>query len=186
MVRSTALVSLVLLAAGALGCPSLAALECQGSGCADAASDGRPVGVDASARDAGADAAAETSEAGAQGIRCADGGVFCEPTSQECCVRQGSSCVARVANSCSMGTDIFCDDPSQCAGDPCWICLGKSGDLLGASCAHADLVNWGCGKTGALPLCRASGECEAGTTCEPLAVVGFASSPDASWFSACQ
>jgi hypothetical protein len=101
------------------------------------------------------------------GIRCGDGGTYCAARSQECC----------------QGTDIVCDDETDCAGQLCCINFDQSRSLLGTQCASS------CPSGGPnghwLELCdpRAAA-CTTGT-CTPLSVQP---SPPLSetWFNACQ
>src|ERR1700722_8133897 len=61
----------------------------------------------------------DASEDTAFGIRCDDGGVFCNPRTQECCLASDASlsCLTLGMNACSStGTDIFCDDSADCDG----------------------------------------------------------------------
>ncbi|HEY8041142.1 MAG TPA: hypothetical protein VIF15_15150 [Polyangiaceae bacterium] len=168
---------------GAIGCASLSALECQGDACNDGAA------VD-SAADAIADAAGDaTTDAGAaDGIFCGQG-AFCPARSQECCLPGNGPPSCTTLSGCHLGTDIFCDDPSQCpGGGTCWICVNGQG-FQGTSCDFAgDIVDAdGCNQSNALALCHPStSQCEGGTTCRPFAVAGFDAGADASWFYACQ
>src|ERR1700735_5432819 len=92
-------------AAALAGCPSLSALECQGTACAEAGATGG----------GGAEAG------GVTGVACGTGGV-CHAPKEECCspAEKPLTCVASLQ--CNGGSDIFCDDPSQCGGAPCWLC----------------------------------------------------------------
>jgi hypothetical protein len=155
------------------GCPSLDALECHGSACTD----GSTV----------ADGA--TGEAGSptNGILCG-GGTRCTPAAQECCFEGTSGTQSCAATFVCSGSDIFCDDPSQCpGGGTCWICITTQG-FQGTSCDYQnDIVhNDHCDQTTALALCHDSSQCEGGTTCKPLPVAAFDAGADASWFEACQ
>jgi len=122
------------------------------------------------------------------GIRCADGGTYCEPLAQICCLRasQGSECVSTApgADPCQGFTSIRCDDPADCgdAGLSCCISLNPQQYLLetrcGVSCPDA-------GGPLSFALCDplAAATCSPGTTCRPLPVGNFA---DPEWFHACQ
>jgi hypothetical protein len=169
MLERVLTIAAICAALASTGCPSLDALECHGTGCTDAsAADGATVQRDAST------------------IFC--GASSCAPPAYECCFENAqTSCVS--TDSCNGGSDIFCDDPSQCPdGGSCWICINGQG-FQGTSCNYeGDIVgNWNCSKTnGALPLCHSTNQCSSGTTCRPLAVDGFDAGADESWFSACQ
>jgi hypothetical protein len=155
-----------------VGCPSLDALECHGSACADGS-----VGGDGAAGDTGSPS----------GIFCG-GGSSCNPAIQECCVGASGSTTCITPSTCSGGTDIFCDDPSQCPnGGTCWICINAQG-FQGTSCDYAnDIVAVDhCSQTTAHALCHDSSQCEGGTTCKPLDVLGLDAGTGAAWFQACQ
>jgi hypothetical protein len=158
------------LAGAALaGCPSLSALECQGAACVDGGGGG---GVEAG---------------GARGIACG-GGSACAAPQDECCVPSSGppSCV--VALQCSGGTDVFCDDPSQCGGAPCWLC--NAGGFQGTSCAYEeDIVKAdGCNDPkDVYRLCHSTSQCDAGQVCIALPIVlTGADAGGASWLYACQ
>jgi len=143
--------------------------------------------------DASAAAEASTTEAST-----ADGGtsgVFCPPDlpcaapTQECCLASNgtTSCVA--TGSCNNGSDIYCDDPGQCAdAGTCWICIDGAQGFQGTSCHYqSDIVAlWHCDMSTAMRLCHSSSQCPGGTTCQPVAVPELDAGPDASWLSACQ
>jgi hypothetical protein len=150
------------------GCPSLDALECHGSGCEDGS---------------------VASEAGSPstGIFCGSG-TSCTPATQQCCLLSSGATACVPTSSCAGGSDIFCDDPSQCpGGGTCWICINAQG-FQGTSCDYAnDIVrNDGCDQTTAMALCHTSSECEGGTTCKPLDVPVLDAGTGGSWFQACQ
>jgi hypothetical protein len=92
-------------------------------------------------------------------------------------------------STCNGGSDIFCDNPSQCPdAGTCWICINDQG-FQGTSCDYeGDIVgNWHCSQTnGAQPLCGSTSQCASGATCEPLAVDGLDAGSGKSWFSSCQ
>src|SRR5258708_39661193 len=74
------------------------------------------------------------------GIRCGDGGIYCAAQSQECCLTSTNalSCVSpNAANACLQGTDIVCDDKTDCAGQLCCINFDRSRSLLGTQCASS-------------------------------------------------
>jgi hypothetical protein len=140
-----------LAAALFLGCPSLSALECQGSGCGSPSEGG-----------AGAGSALD--------IGCGPAG-SCGAPSEECCLtfQKAPACVA--ALQCTGGTDIFCDDSAQCGGAPCWLC--NAGGLQGASCNYQeDIVQtYHCtNPKDVYRLCRSSSECDAGSSCVPIPI----------------
>ena len=157
------------------GCPSLDALECHGSACGDGAA------ADASQADSPAVDGAD----GNDGATIYCGASSCTPPGSECCLANGqTSCVS--LNGCNGGSDIFCDDPSQCpGGGTCWICI-TAGGFQGTSCNYqGDIVgNWHCDMTNALPLCHSPGQCGDAATCAPLAVAELDAGQ--SFFSACQ
>jgi hypothetical protein len=167
------MLALACAALGSAGCPSLDALECQGAACTDGATaadgangDGGPTGA---------------------GIFCG-GDPACTPGAQECCLRPDgtTSCVA--TGTCSNGSDIFCDDPSQCpGGGTCWICVNAQG-FQGTSCDYPDdiVANDHCDQTTARALCHSSSQCEGGATCQPLPVQVLDAGAGATWFQACQ
>jgi hypothetical protein len=162
------------LAAATAGCPSLDALECHGGACGDAA--------------AGTDGASGDSGPSSGGIYCGAGGP-CTPPTNECCFEYTTSSTSCKATFSCNGSDIFCDDPSQCAGgSTCWICITTQG-FQGTSCDYQnDIVkNDHCDQSTAKALCHDSSQCEGGTTCQPLPVLGFdAGAGGDSWFHACQ
>jgi hypothetical protein len=183
--RARTLAAAVAAAAAGLasaGCPSLDALECHGAGCED----GSAAGDGAAAEGAGGDGSAAESGSPQAQILCG-GGAWCTPPHDECCLDQSGSTACTSINGCS-GSDIFCDDPSQCpGGGTCWICVNSQG-FQGTSCDFdGDIVaNDHCDLTNALALCHSSTQCEGGTTCQPFAVTGFDAGAGASWFRACQ
>jgi hypothetical protein len=123
------------------------------------------------------------------GVRCADGGSYCEATSQLCCLHANpgySECVAGGPGTspCQGATSIYCDDPADCR-DPdlaaCCISLNDQLYLLQTQCSAScpDAGGWSV-------LCdpNASPVCPPGTTCKSLYVGNYQSSPG--WFHACQ
>jgi hypothetical protein len=129
--------------------------------------------------------------AGDRGIRCADGGTFCLPSEQVCCLHasQGSQCedAGPGVDPCAGYTSIRCDDPADCgdAGLGCCISLNQQSYLFETACyltcpaSNSEGVPW-------VSLCDPSvrSSCPPGTTCQPFHVENFASQPG--WFSACQ
>lgn len=120
------------------------------------------------------------------GIRCGDGGIYCAARSQECCLSSTNalSCVGtNAANACLQGTDIVCDDETDCAGQLCCINFDQSRSLLGTQCASSCPSGGPNGRW--LELCDPSGPACTGGTCTPLSV-----QPNpplsATWFYACQ
>jgi hypothetical protein len=140
--------------------------------------------VDAGASDAGVEGGASESGATVSRIRCAtNDSVYCEAGTEECCFTgtEDLSCVDRRASDpCPQGTDIVCDDPSDCPnGDVCCMQLDTSNDVLGTSC-----ISGGC-PSGETELCASdSGMCSVGQ-CEALGVMPVPPfSP--SWFYGCK
>ena len=149
------------------GCPSLSALECQGAGCQDGGGGGEAA-------------------VGAGGIACG-GGTTCRAPQEECCARLQGSPTCVPALSCNGGSDIFCDDPAQCGGAPCWLC--NRGGFQGASCNYtSDIVQaYGCTNPQDIyRLCHSTSECDAGTTCVPLGIVPPGVDAGEVWFYGCQ
>ena len=159
----------LLAAAGVVGCPSLSALECQGASCADGGAAGGDGG-------------------GVRGIACGAGS-SCAPPGQECCLAAQGAASCVVAQSCNGGSDIFCDDPSQCAGAPCFLC-NAGGTFQGTSCRYQeDIVqNYKCtSASDVYRLCHATSQCDAGTTCKPFPFsLPLPGGDGGSWFFACQ
>jgi hypothetical protein len=121
---------------------------------------------------AGEDAAPPTP----QGIRC--GGSLCTPGSQECCLgaQNTLSCTSTsLSDPCPQGTDIPCDDPSDCSSGVCCMTQDGQGDLLGTVCAAA------C-SGGEIELCAPGGTCTQGK-CSSIAVQP---DPPLTGFYACQ
>ena len=87
------------------------------------------------------------------------------------------ACVSTAAG-CPNGTDIFCDDPSDCPGAVCCIQRDSAGSLLGTAC----LAQCPAGQT---ELCAPQGGTCTKGSCGPLTVL-----PDPplspSWFYGCQ
>lgn len=159
------------------GCPSLDALECHGGACDDAAA------VDGAASEGGATEGGSSSG----GIFCGAGAATCKPPANECCFQPGGSTACTSLFGCT-GSDVFCDDPSQCTdGGACWICINAQG-FQGTSCDYqGDIVNNDhCNASNAMQLCHSSDQCSGGTTCQPLDVAGFDAGGGATWFHACQ
>jgi hypothetical protein len=124
-----------------------------------------------------------------RGVRCADGGTYCEASSQLCCLHasQGySECVAGGPGTspCQGETPIYCDDPADCP-DPdlgaCCISLNDQTYLLQTQCSAScpDASGWSL-------LCdpNTPPTCPPGTTCKSLSVGEYRSSPG--WWHACQ
>jgi hypothetical protein len=179
MLERARTIAVACAALASAGCPSLDALECHGTSCADAAAGDGTTGGDAYA----------LSEAAAG----PDAGIFCGPSEacvppgNECCVTDDAGPSCTPVTGCG-GTDIFCDDPSQCpGGGTCWICINVQG-FQGTSCDYqGDIVaNDHCDPTTALPLCHSSSQCEGGTTCKPIDVPALDAGTGTSWFRACQ
>jgi hypothetical protein len=114
------------------------------------------------------------------GIRCAQGGPSCIAGPQECCeASNGSlSCISASEGCNQGGTDIFCDEPSQCGGQACCIDLQAQGnDLLGTACMAS------CPSPQITLCARSNGTCAGGLQCKPL-TVGAPFGND--WFYGCQ
>jgi hypothetical protein len=152
------------------GCPSLSALECQGASCDDGGTSG------------GGDAG----PGGVRGLACG-GGTTCQAPREECCI-SAQSVASCTTQGCNGGSDVYCDDPSQCGGAPCWLC--NANGFQGTSCDFAtDIVkNWGCSAGHEVyRLCHTSSQCDAGATCAPLPIsVRGLDGGGATWFMACQ
>jgi hypothetical protein len=122
----------------------------------------------------------ESDDGGASGIRCSQGGPTCTPESQECCFASDKSlsCIS-ASKGCTNGTDIDCDQPSQCpSGQTCCISLQDAGsDLLATGCMDS------CPSTETTLCARSNGTCAGGLQCKPL-VVGAPFGDD--WFYGCQ
>jgi hypothetical protein len=165
------------------GCPSLDALECHGASCDDAAVPGEGGVADVAASDTGG------GEGGASHDRifCGAGAATCVPPADECCLENSGGTACTSIFSCN-GSDVFCDDPSQCPdGGACWICV-NSGGFQGTSCDYqGDIVNNDhCNASTAKQLCHSSGQCTGGTTCQPFDVAAFDAGTGDTWFHACQ
>lgn len=167
--RSEHLVAAILFGATA-SCANLGALLCQGDGCSDAS----------------ADSSIAAGDGAAPGIGCGAAGT-CGPPAQECCIEPGGAPACVGAQTCSGGSDVFCDDPRQCSGGPCWICINSQG-FQGTSCKYqGDIVgNWHCDMTTTMQLCHLTSQCPSGETCKPLPVEGLDAGAGETWFSACQ
>jgi hypothetical protein len=113
------------------------------------------------------------------GIRCAQGGTACTAGPQECCeASNGSLSCISASGGCNQGTDIFCDEPSQCGGQACCISLQTQGsDLLGTVCMAS------CPSPQIALCARPNGTCAGGLQCKPL-TVGAPFGSD--WFYGCQ
>jgi hypothetical protein len=138
--------------------------------------------------DAGHDSGAHDAAAVNPDIRCMhdaapspEGGAECTPNTQECCLEPNGNALCIPFDTCNTGTDIFCDKPSQCPSEPCFLCLDHSHELLGTACGAADILDQGCDAGSARIACEPNGHCEAGT-CSPLVAQPF---PEG-WFWACQ
>ena len=121
------------------------------------------------------------------GIRCAGGSESCTAGVQECCLGADGTlkCVSGGASDpCPGGTDIPCDDPSDCPGNLCCIELDRTNALLATACRSS------C--SGSQPggswreLCAAGTDTCASGTCQPLPNVMPSPPLAAGWFYACQ
>lgn len=143
---------------------------------------------DAAGQDAGADADAGgadgadtgTGEAAPGQIRC-NAGASCPSSSEECCLASDASlaCASTaVGDPCPLGTDIACDDPSDCPGAACCMALQTDQSLLGTTCEAT------C-QAGEIPLCAPGGAACAQGSCVAVPV-----KPDppftTPWFYGCQ
>jgi len=115
-------------------------------------------------------------------IRCGSSGP-CTAGTQECCMSSAStpalSCSsASDPNRCPGGTELKCDDRSDCSGNVCCIQLNASGYVLQTLCQSA------CSGTGWFELCGPGGTCGSGA-CSALTVLP---NPPLTppWFYACQ
>jgi hypothetical protein len=125
------------------------------------------------------------------GIRCADGGTYCPPSEQICCLQgsQGSQCMDTGPGlaPCMGYTSIRCDDSADCgdAGLTCCISLNQQAYLLETACYLACPATNSAGVPWA-SLCNPNGgsACPPGMTCQPLRVGNFDSQPG--WFHSCQ
>jgi len=131
--------------------------------------------------DAGEDAEPVTTVAE---IRCALDAAPCPAASQECCFASTHTLTCEstaLSDPCPGGTDIRCDDPSDCDSGVCCITLDTSNDILGTACESA------C-PTGQIELCAPDGgTCGAGTgkTCQEIVVEPFPPIRNP-WFYSCQ
>jgi hypothetical protein len=106
----------------------------------------------------------------------------------ECCLAPGGATSCTSIFGCDGGSDIFCDDPSQCPdGGACWICVNSQG-FQGTSCDYqGDIVNNDhCNASNAKQLCHSTSQCTGGATCQPFVVDGFDAGAGTTWFHACQ
>jgi hypothetical protein len=132
--------------------------------------------------DGGADAGEESGLPAGE-IRCGAGGP-CTAGPDECCMSSASpptlSCSSATSSArCPNGTEIKCDDPSDCSGgDACCLQVNSSGYILQTVCQTA------CSGTGWYELCAPAGTCSAGT-CSALTVLPNPPLTPA-WFTACQ
>jgi hypothetical protein len=178
------LLAVALLPLGALGgCASVlgvdktyALADASTSGDGGASDGGGSDGADGGTSDAATTDGGTTSGE----IRCAPGSP-CTAGTQECCLAGdgGLSCTSPTASDpCPNGTDIVCDDPSDCPGAACCLQLDTSLDLLATRCASS------C-SNGDLTACDPQGAACAQGTCTAVAV-----QPQppltSSWFYACQ
>jgi len=129
-------------------------------------------------------------EAPRTGIRCGDGGTFCDPATEECCLSQSASTLScgmlSAQDPCPNGTDIPCDDSADCkGGQACCIDLDSQDNLLGTRCASSCAAIGGGGSW--LELCAPSGgsSCASGT-CQALGNLQPAPPFTPTWFYACQ
>lgn len=97
----------------------------------------------------GVDKTYELADAGAGDVSTADGptqatpircaaGAPCSAPAQECCLAGdgGLACVSTaLSDPCPNGTDIPCDDPSDCAGGVCCLSVDPAMSVLGTRCA---------------------------------------------------
>ena len=119
--------------------------------------------------------------ASAPGIRCAPDGGLCHPGSQECCMASDYtlSCASTaLTNPCPNGTDIFCDQPADCASGACCISLDQGNDILGTKCRTS------C-QTGEIALCAPEGGTCTHGQCTALDVQPNPPIKDP-WFYSCQ
>ena len=122
----------------------------------------------------------DSHDSGEPSIQCALNAAPCAAPSEECCLTSSNTltCASTsLSDPCPQGTDIKCDDPSDCAVGVCCISLDMGSDILGTSCESS------CGN-GEVELCSPGGTCDAGS-CVALNV-----QPDPPihnpWFYACQ
>ena len=94
-------------------------------------------------------------------------GIPCTAGSEECCLSSGESlsCVSTSASDpCPNGTDILCDDPSDCPGLVCCLQTDSDDNLLGTKCQSS------CTKADSYELCAPGGSCAVGS-CTALPVL---------------
>jgi hypothetical protein len=123
---------------------------------------------------------------GDEGIRCAGGVDFCAAGAQECCLAADNSlsCVsAGSADPCPGGTDIACDDKSDCAVGLCCLHLDPGNAILGAACLAACPA--GQANDSWQELCAPGTNTCARGTCRPL-LVTTTPALASGWFSTCQ
>jgi hypothetical protein len=121
------------------------------------------------------------------GIRCGDGGVFCDPSSTECCLASNNtlSCVSAGGTACATGSDILCDDPADCTGgSTCCLQLDTQNDFLATACMASCPANgtrsvW-------LALCSPGQSSCATGTCSPLTALQPSPPFTSGWFYTCQ
>jgi hypothetical protein len=115
------------------------------------------------------------------GIRC--GTSSCNPDNRACCVDGAGSlsCVpSHGQGSCKQGTEIRCDDSSQCGGGVCCIHVGLLNTFLGTTCAPSCPSETG---SAWLEVCN-----PARPDCDHCLALGVELSPPftSTWFYACQ
>jgi hypothetical protein len=121
------------------------------------------------------------------GIRCAGGSGSCTPGVQECCLGADNTlkCVSGgVSDPCPGGTDIACDDPSDCPGNLCCIELDRTNALLATGCRASCSMSQASGSW--RELCALGANTCASGTCQPLSNVTPSPPLVAGWFYACQ
>jgi hypothetical protein len=140
------------------------------------------LGVDKHYEVAAPDAGDDARVATTTGILCALDAAPCQAGTQECCMGSDNalSCASTaLSDPCPGGTDIRCDDPSDCPNGVCCITLDTGKDLLGAQCETA------C-PTGQTELCSpSSATCPNGQRCQAIAVQPDPPIHDP-WFYSCQ
>jgi hypothetical protein len=154
--------------------------------------DGSPADHTPENPEAGSETGTARSDSGTEGgeegglpageIRCSAAGP-CTAGGEECCMSSATvpalSCSSTSdPQRCPGGTELKCDDRSDCPGNVCCIQLNASGYVLQTLCQSS------CSATGWFELCGAGGTCDAGT-CSALTVLP---NPPLTppWFYACQ
>ncbi len=116
-------------------------------------------------------------------VRCALDAAPCVAATQECCFSSTTDTLAcastATADPCPNGTDIRCDDPSDCDAGVCCLSLDTGNDILGTACEAK------C-PSGQTELCAPNGAtCAGGKTCRPLSVQPTPPIQNP-WFYSCQ